>query len=93
MSNAALLSSNGKNKEEVESLEVAEDSREAEWEERSFAADLFMGRLDTKSIFPYPEQSAEDRLIGDEYLRKLEPFLNPNSIPTRSMRPARSRTK
>jgi alkylation response protein AidB-like acyl-CoA dehydrogenase len=75
MSNAALLNSSKKNREEVESLEVAEDSRETEWESRSFAGDLFMGRMHLKSIFPYPEQSDADRLIGDEFCAKLEQFL------------------
>jgi alkylation response protein AidB-like acyl-CoA dehydrogenase len=75
MSNAALLSTHGKNREEVESLEVAEDSRETEWTSRSFAADIFMGRLHLDSIFPYPEQSEEDRGIGDEFIARLTPFL------------------
>lgn len=75
MSNAALLSSHGKNKEEVESLEVAEDAREAEWTERSFVGEIFMGKLHVGSLFPYPEQSDEDRRIGDEYLKKIEVFL------------------
>lgn len=81
MSNAALLSGHGKNKEEVESLEVAEDAREAQWEERSFVADLFMGKLHFKSIFPYPEQSEEDRLIGDGYLAKIEAFMKAHVDP------------
>ena len=75
MSNAALLGNQGKNKEEVESLEVAEDSREAEWTKRNFAAGLFMGKLDLSSIFPYPEQTEEDRRIGDAFIAKLEFFL------------------
>jgi alkylation response protein AidB-like acyl-CoA dehydrogenase len=78
MSNAALLNTQGKNaksQEEIEALEVAEDAREAEWKNRSFAADIFMGRLHLDSIFPYPEQSAEDKRIGDEYLERLGAFL------------------
>jgi alkylation response protein AidB-like acyl-CoA dehydrogenase len=81
MSNAALLGTQGKNKEEVESLEVAEESRETEWAERSFVADLFMGKLHLASIFPYPEQSEEDRRIGDAFLAKLEAYLKAHLDP------------
>ncbi|MEW6055700.1 MAG: acyl-CoA dehydrogenase family protein [Bdellovibrionota bacterium] len=71
----AIIDTKGKNKEEIEALEVAEEAREAEWKEPSFVADLFMGKLRTSSILPYPEQSEEDRKIGDAYLEKMHAFL------------------
>ena len=81
MSTAALLDGKGKNREEIESLEVAEDARELVWAEPSFAADLFMGKLRTKSVLPYPEQSDEDRKIGDEYMARVEAYLKINVDP------------
>lgn len=71
----ALLDGKGKNREELEALEVAEDSREADWNEPSFVADLFMGKLRLDSITPYPEQSEEDRKIGDALLAKVQKFI------------------
>ena len=64
-----------------EALEVTEAAREAEWHYPSFIADLFMGRLRTDLIFPYPEQNEEDRRIGDEFIARLEPFLKEHVDP------------
>ncbi|MDP3721906.1 MAG: acyl-CoA dehydrogenase family protein [Candidatus Omnitrophota bacterium] len=58
-----------------EALEVTEAAREAEWHYPSFVADLFMGRVRTDLILPYPAQPEEDRRVGDEFLARLEPFL------------------
>ncbi|MBI4354377.1 MAG: acyl-CoA dehydrogenase family protein, partial [Candidatus Omnitrophica bacterium] len=58
-----------------ESLEVAEAARETEWHAPSFLAELFMGRLNTRLVFPYPEQDEQDRRAGDEYLKRVEDFL------------------
>ena len=58
-----------------EAMEVAEASRETEWEKPSFVGGLFMGNLNLGLIHPFPEQSPEDKAAGDEFLRKLERFL------------------
>src|SRR2546430_7709586 len=62
----------------VEAMEVAEASRETEWEKPSFVGQLFLGNLDVDLIHPFPEQPPEDKAIGDEYLPKLERFLAEN---------------
>ena len=54
-------------------LEMAESARNST--KGSFASELFMGRYDIARLFPYPEQTAEDRDQGDAFLGKLEPFL------------------
>ena len=59
----------------VEAMEVAEASRETEWEKPSFVGQLFLGNLDLDLIHPFPEQPPEDKAIGDEFLPKLESFL------------------
>ncbi len=60
---------------EKESLEVAESSRETEWTQPSFVAELFMGRFRRDLLFPYPEQSPQDKAVGDEFMGRLESFL------------------
>src|SRR5437773_705250 len=65
-------------------LELTEAARDAASEKGSFAANLFMGRLDLARLLPFPEQSAEDRDQGDAFLQQLEKFLrekvNPDEI-------------
>jgi alkylation response protein AidB-like acyl-CoA dehydrogenase len=56
-------------------LEAAEAAREAASEERTLAGGLFFGRPDFRRVFPFPEQSAEDRDQGDAFLRRLGQFL------------------
>ena len=58
-----------------EALEVTEAAREVEWHYPSFVAELFLGRLRTDLVFPYPEQSDDDRRLGDQFIARLEPFL------------------
>jgi alkylation response protein AidB-like acyl-CoA dehydrogenase len=71
----AILNAKGKNREELEALEVAEDAREAQWQKPSFVADLFMGKVRTHSMNPWPVQSEADRKIGDELIQRVEQFL------------------
>jgi alkylation response protein AidB-like acyl-CoA dehydrogenase len=57
------------------SIEVAEAARESEWKKPSFVGELFMGRLRTELIFPFPQQSAADKEAGDKVLAELKDFL------------------
>ena len=66
---------------EKDSLDVAEGARETEWTQPSFVAQLFMGKFRTDLISPYPEQSPEDKSIGDEFMGRLEVFLKDNLDP------------
>ncbi|MBC7693582.1 MAG: acyl-CoA dehydrogenase family protein [Methylotenera sp.] len=74
----AILNEKNMNREELESLEVAEDSREQDWLAPSFVGDIFMGKLRMKEVLPYPEPSDEERKIGDAYIAKMERFLREN---------------
>ena len=67
-----------KSKGAVEAMEVAEASRETEWEKPSFVGDLFLGKLNLDLIHPFPEQPAADRAEADEFLGRLERFLAEN---------------
>lgn len=62
-------------KDAPEALQVTESARQTEWHHPSFIAELFMGKLRTDLIIPYPEQSEEDRAIGDAFIEKLQVFL------------------
>jgi alkylation response protein AidB-like acyl-CoA dehydrogenase len=62
----------------VDAMEVAEASRETEWEKPSFVGQLFLGNLDLDLIHPFPEQPAADKAEADDFLRKLERFLAEN---------------
>jgi alkylation response protein AidB-like acyl-CoA dehydrogenase len=63
---------------EKEAMEVAEASRETEWEKPSFVGDLFLGKLNLDLIHPFPEQPAADKTEADDFLNKLERFLAEN---------------
>jgi alkylation response protein AidB-like acyl-CoA dehydrogenase len=56
-------------------LELAESSRDPLDDRGSFASNLFVGRYDFDRIYPFPEQSAEDRAAGEDFLNKLESYL------------------
>jgi len=62
-------------------LEMTEAAREAASERGSFGSGLFMGDLALERVFPFPEQSAEDRAVGDVFLKKLDRFLREHVDP------------
>src|SRR5438309_2410736 len=62
----------------VEAMEVAEASRQTEWEKPSFVGDLFLGKLNLDLIYPFPEQPEADRAEADDFLVRLERFLAEN---------------
>ena len=55
-------------------IELTEAARERT-QTSSFVADLFMGRCDRAKLFPFPEQTHEDRDQGDAFLQRLEKIL------------------
>jgi len=57
-----------------EALDITEAARER-GQHPSFLAELFMGRLLLELVFPYPQQSSDDRQVGDAYLEKVNAFL------------------
>ncbi len=68
-------------KEKIESLELAEASRQKEWKCPSFVAGLFEGRVSWDLVYPFPEQSKEDEDAGREFLKKAEEYLKANLNP------------
>lgn len=73
--NSILASSAaGGNEQKRQALEVTEDARH-EYQQPSFGAQLFTGEFKPELLFPYPQQSAEDRAIGDQVIDPLMVFL------------------
>ena len=61
--------------DEKRALELTEDAREEDFAEPGFVGDLFMGKFRLDLLFPFPEQSTEDKKAGDHILEKLKPVL------------------
>src|SRR3954454_17825883 len=75
---SSVIDTSKMSKGKREALELAEASRDPLDERGSFASNLFIGRYDFNRIFPLPEQSAEDREAGKEFLANLEKYLREN---------------
>ena len=68
-------------REKREALEFAEASRECQWCYPSFVREIFHGSLPWNLIFPFPMQSEADKKIGDDYVKKIQDFLQNNLDP------------
>jgi alkylation response protein AidB-like acyl-CoA dehydrogenase len=70
--------------EKDKAMDLAEDSREAEWKHASFVAELFRGNFRWDLIYPFPLQDPEDQRIGDEMIEKVRPvlehYINPSEV-------------
>src|SRR5580765_3479459 len=75
---AAVIDTSKMSKGKRDALELAEASRDPLDERGSFASNLFIGRYDFNRIYPWPEQSAEDRAAGQDFLASLEKYLKEN---------------
>src|SRR5438270_4086872 len=75
---SSVIDTSKMSKGKREALELAEASRDPLDERGSFASNLFIGRYDFNRIYPWPEQSAEDRAAGQEFLASLEKYLREN---------------
>jgi hypothetical protein len=49
------------NKQEAQSIAVAEESREEDWKSKSYMGSIFMGDFDLAMTFPFPQQDPEDK--------------------------------
>jgi alkylation response protein AidB-like acyl-CoA dehydrogenase len=75
---ASVIDTSKMSKGKREALELAEASRDPLDERGSFASNLFIGRYDFDRIYPWPEQNADDRAAGKEFLANLEKYLREN---------------
>jgi alkylation response protein AidB-like acyl-CoA dehydrogenase len=74
---------------EQQSRQLAEQSRQAEWDKPSFAKELFLGRFQLDLIEPHPVPSDEDKRRGEAFLAKLESFLREEVDPAEIERDAK----
>src|SRR5881397_2270672 len=77
----AVIDTSKMAKGQREALELAEAARDPLEDRGSFASNLFVGRYDFDRIYPYPAQSAEDRVAGEDFLHKLESYLREHVDP------------
>jgi hypothetical protein len=59
-------------------LEMAESSRDPLDERGSFASNLFIGKFGFDRIFPFPDQSPEDKAAAEPFLAELKAYLHAN---------------
>jgi alkylation response protein AidB-like acyl-CoA dehydrogenase len=78
---SSVIDTSKMSKGQREALELAEASRDPLDDRGSFASNLFIGRYDFGRIYPFPEQSAEDRAAGESFLQKLETYLREHVDP------------
>lgn len=73
----------GGNEQKRQALEATEGARGA-YEFPSFGAQLFVGNFNEKMLYPFPEQSDEDKKIGDAvidpFIAFLEKHLDPEEV-------------
>ncbi|MGE5697724.1 MAG: acyl-CoA dehydrogenase family protein, partial [Candidatus Sericytochromatia bacterium] len=59
---------------ERQARQVAEEAREAQWHQPSFAKELFLGRLRLDLVHPHPSGSAQSVERGEAFLATLREF-------------------
>ena len=74
---------------EQQSRQLAEVSRQTEWEKPSFGKELFLGRFRLDLIDPHPVPSDADRERGEAFLEKLRAFLSEQVDPAEIERDAK----
>ncbi|HEX4862739.1 MAG TPA: acyl-CoA dehydrogenase family protein, partial [Acidimicrobiales bacterium] len=74
---------------EQQSRELAEKSRQTEWDKPSFGKELFLGRFRLDLIEPHPEPTEDDKARGEAFLAKLEAFLREEVDPAEIERDAK----
>lgn len=74
---------------EQQSRDLAEKSRQTEWDKPSFGKELFLGRFRLDLIQPHPMPSDHDKATGEAFLTKLEAFLREEVDPAEIERDAK----
>ncbi len=62
--------------EERAALELTESARDKTSGPRSFSSSLFMGKVDLKSIIPFPSPPSEEEQDSQKFLKELKTFLD-----------------
>lgn len=70
----------GGNEQKRQALEITESARK-EYQLPTFGGQLFVGKFAPEMLFPFPQQSEEDRRIGDAIIDPFIEFLQKNLDP------------
>lgn len=70
----------GGNEKKREAIEITEAARK-DYQLPSFSGQLFEGIFDPKMLFPFPQQSLEDKAIGDKIIDELVSYLTQHLDP------------
>jgi hypothetical protein len=62
-------------------MEVAESARDTQSEKSSFGRDLFMGQFRPELLYPFPQQSRDDEVVGDRLISEVSDYLKENLDP------------
>jgi len=74
----SVIDTSKMNKDKAAAMHLAEAARDNKTQQNSFAGKLFMGSFQADLIYPFPEQSTEDKLIGDKIVKQVCDFLIKN---------------
>lgn len=77
----SIVDSGNRSEQERQAMQVAEDAREETWHHPSFLEEFFAGKFNFNLIYPFPEQSDEDKKIGDQYVKLTMDYLTKNLDP------------
>lgn len=70
----------GGNERKRQAMEIAEEARK-DYQLPTFGGQLFVGKFAHEMLFPFPQQSEEDRKIGDQIIDPFIAFLEKNLDP------------
>lgn len=80
----SVIDTSKMSKDKRDALELTENARDAAPLKPSFASQLFMGKADLASLYPFPGQPDADKEAGDEFLKQLrhvlEEYADPDEI-------------
>jgi len=80
----SIIDTSHMSKDKRDALELTENARDTAPPIPSYVSQLFMGEPDLYSLYPYPEQSKEDKEAGDQFLGKLrlvmDEYADPDEI-------------
>jgi len=79
----SVIDTSKMNADKASTMRITEAARDASFDQRSFAGQLFMGSFQPHLLFPFPVQSLEEKIIGDHLVEQVCHFLKKNLDPER----------
>lgn len=76
-----MADNNGSSAAKDKTMELAEDARDSDWKLPSFTAEMFRGNFRWDLLHEYPEQTPEEKRVGDDYIAMLKGVLETHVDP------------